>query len=281
MKTVLLTGAGGDVGRRITPMLKARYPKLILSDMAPFEPLHGCEFRQAELGDMGAVQRAVQGVDGIVHLGGFSVEGPWETILNANIAGCYNLFEAARVAGVKRIIFASSNHAVGYYPRSETIPTDVTVLPDSRYGVSKAFGEALGAMYAMKYGMGVTSLRIGNVGEKPLDVRRLAIMLHPEDLVQLIGIGLEHPDIAYEVFYGASGNTRAWWDNARAEAFGYKPKHNAETQAAHAEAEQKKAVPHPVGDYYQGGTFCSAEYTADLETVKATVARAKALAGKS
>ncbi|MEQ1649962.1 MAG: NAD(P)-dependent oxidoreductase [Hyphomicrobiaceae bacterium] len=275
MQTVLLTGAGGDVGKRITPLLKAVYPKVILSDMTKPSDLMGCEFRLAELSDRAAVEKTVAGVDGIIHLGGFSVEGPWDTILNANIVGCYNLFESAHKAGVKRIIFASSNHAVGYYPRADKIPTNVNVLPDSRYGVSKAFGEALGAMYAMKHGMGVTSLRIGNVGEQPIDVRRLAIMLHPEDLIQLIRIGLEHPDIAYEVFYGASGNTRAWWDNSRAQAFGYRPKHNAETQAPHAEAEQKKATPHPVGDYYQGGTFCSAEYTADLQKQKDTVARAK------
>ncbi len=267
MKHVLLTGAGGDVGGRITPLLKAIYPALVLSDMKPLANGHGLPFRQAEMSNMAEVQAAVAGMDGIIHLGGFSVEGPWETILNANIIGCYNLFEAARLAGVKRIIFASSNHAAGFYPREETIPAEAPPLPDSRYGVSKAFGEALGAMYALKHGIGVTSLRIGNVGEKPLDVRRLALMLHPEDLVQLIRIGLEHPDIVNEVFYGVSGNTRSWYDNARAEAYGYKPKHDAETQVAYAEAEQKKVGPDKVGDHYQGGTYCSAEYTADMAAI--------------
>jgi uronate dehydrogenase len=267
VKKVLLTGAGGDVGRRLTPLLKAIYPGLVLSDMAPVPDVMGLPFRQAQLGSMAEVQAVVAGIDGIVHLGGFSVEGPWETILNANIVGCYNLFEAARLAGVKRIIFASSNHAVGFYPREETIPAEAPPLPDSRYGVSKAFGEALGALYAMKHGIGVTSLRIGNVGEVPIDVRRLSIMLHPEDLVQLIRIGLEHPDIVNEVFYGISGNTRAWYDNTRAEAFGYKPKHDAEKQKTHAETEQKNLKPDAVGDMYQGGGFCSAEYTADMAAI--------------
>jgi uronate dehydrogenase len=267
LKRVLLTGAGGDVGSRITPLLKAVYPELVLSDMKPLANSHGLPFRQAEMSNMAEVQAAVASMDGIIHLGGFSVEGPWETILNANIIGCYNLFEAARLAGVKRIIFASSNHAAGFYPREETIPAEAPPLPDSRYGVSKAFGEALGAMYALKHGIGVTSLRIGNVGEKPLDVRRLAIMLHPEDLVQLIRIGLEHPDIVNEVFYGVSGNTRSWYDNARAEAYGYKPKYDAEKQVAYAEAEQNKASPDRVGDHYQGGTYCSAEYTADMAAI--------------
>jgi uronate dehydrogenase len=268
MRRVLITGAAGDVGRRITPLLKAVYPDVILSDLAPIAEPHGLHVRPADLTNRAQVAAAVKGIDGIVHLGGFSVEGPWQTILDANIIGAYNLFEEARLAGVNRVIFASSNHAVGFYPRSQTISHDVTVLPDSRYGVSKAFGEALGAMYAMKHGLKVTSLRIGNVGETPLDVRRLAIMLHPADLVQLIRIGLEHPDIVYEVLYGASGNTRAWWNNARAEALGYRPAHNSEDQAAAAIAASAQATANPVCDHYQGGTFCAAEYSAGFAELK-------------
>jgi len=268
MKRVLLTGAAGDVGRRITPMLKAAYPELVLSDLKAPADLHGLRFVKADLASMSETAAAVGGIDGIVHLGGYSVEGPWDSILNANIIGCYNLFEAARTAGVKRVVFASSNHAVGYYPRSTTIPHDVTVLPDSRYGVSKAFGEALGAMYAMKHGLRVTCLRIGNVNETPLDMRRMAIMLHPEDLVQLIRIGLDHPDIVFEVLYGASANKRAWWDNRRARELGYNPKHDSEGQLAAAKAGQAAIPAEPVGDFYQGGTFASAEYTADFGSLK-------------
>jgi len=127
-------------------------------------------------------------VDGIIHLGGQSAEAPWEAILEANIVGCYNLFEAARKTGARRIVFATSNHAVGFYPRTTTIGTDVIPRPDSRYGVSKLFGEGLGAMYAYKHGIGVTSLRIGNVAEKPVDARRLAIWIRPEDLVAAKGL---------------------------------------------------------------------------------------------
>ena len=169
MRRILLTGAAGGVGRAITPMLKTLYPGLVLSDLDPPENTHGLPFVRADLADMAATQAAVAGADGIIHLGGYSVEGPWETILSANIVGCRNMFEASRLAGVRRIVFASSNHVVGFYPRSEKIAQDVTVLPDTRYGVSKAFGEALGAMYAMKHGIGVACLRIGNVGETPLD----------------------------------------------------------------------------------------------------------------
>jgi uronate dehydrogenase len=210
-----------------------------------------------------AVEKIVAGIDGIAHFGGYSIEGDWPTILSANIVGCRNLFEAAYRAGVKRVVFASSNHAVGFYPREKKIGVDVTVRPDSRYGVSKAFGEALGALYADKHGLSVTCLRIGNVGDAPIDQRRMSIWLKPEDLVQLVRIGLEHPDIRFEIFYGASDNEAAWWDNSNARRFGYKPQGRAEDFRAQAMAAQAQLPPDPVGDRLQGGAFCSDEYDAD------------------
>ena len=138
----------------------------------PADLAAGDEFIAADLTDLAQVEKAVAGMEGIIHLGGHPVEGSWETILNANIIGCYNLFEAARRAGVKRVVFASSNHAIGFYPRSQRIGVDVRVRPDSRYGVSKAFGEALGSLYADKHGLRVTCLRIGNVTDTPIDKRR-------------------------------------------------------------------------------------------------------------
>ncbi len=183
MNTILITGAAGDIGSRLRKLLDKVYPQLRLSDLRrPADLASGESFMAADLADYAQVEKIVAGVDGIVHLGGYSVEGPWQTILNSNIVGCYNLFEAAYRAGVKRVVFASSNHAVGFYPRSERIGTGVTVRPDSRYGVSKAFGEALGAFYADKHGIRVTCLRIGNVTDVPADERRLSIWLKPEDL---------------------------------------------------------------------------------------------------
>ena len=263
MQRILITGAAGDVGSRLTALLHDTY-ELRLSDIRTPAAVPGnAEFIPAELSNMAAVGRVVAGMDGIVHLGGFSVEGPWETILQANIAGCYNLFEAARRAKVQRIVFASSNHAVGFYPRRRKIGTDVPVRPDSRYGVSKAFGEALGALYAYKHGMRVTCLRIGNVADTPEDRRRLAIWVRPEDLAQLVRIGLEHPGIRYEIFYGASDNERAWWDNTAAHQHGYRPQFRAEDYRDEALAKQATLPADPVGDWYQGGTFCSAEYDGD------------------
>ena len=266
MQSVLMTGAAGGIGTRLRTLLKGVYPRLRLSDLkTPTDLKPDEEFVAADLADMAAVERIVAGVDGIIHLGGFSVEGPWETIHSANIVGCYNLFEAAHRARVKRVVFASSNHAVGFYPRSRRIGIDHRVRPDSRYGVSKAFGEALGALYAFKHGMRVTCIRIGNFGDVPADRRRLSIWIKPEDLTQLVRIGLEHPDIRCEVFFGASDNARGWWDNADAFRFGYRPQGRAEDFRDSALAAEAKLPPDRVADWYEGGTYCSDEYDGDEE----------------
>lgn len=268
MKRVLMTGASGGVGTKLRQLLKPVYPELRLSDISVPPDLRPDEpFVQADLADLDAVERAVDGMDGIVHLGGFSIEGPWETILHANIIGCRNLFEAARRKGVKRVVFASSNHAVGFYPRHSKIGPDVTVRPDSRYGVSKAFGEAMGALYADKHALRVLCLRIGHVLDRPADKRRLSIWLKPEDLVQLIRIGLEHPDLRYEIFYGVSLNERGFWDNSRAYHYGYRPIGRAEDFVAEALAAQAKMAPDPVGDFFQGGPFCTDEFDGDTSRI--------------
>jgi uronate dehydrogenase len=172
-KLLLVTGAAGNVARMLRPLMRADW-RLRLSDLQPIKDVvDGEESVPADLADLAAVERAVRGVDGILHLGGFSVEGPWATILEANIVGAYNLFEAARRAGVKRVVFASSNHAVGFHRRDDTIGVDARVRPDTRYGLSKAFGEALASLYADKYGLETMSIRIGNVAERPIDRRRL------------------------------------------------------------------------------------------------------------
>ena len=269
MRKVLLTGASGGIGTRLRKLLRPLYPELILSDLkTPADLLPGETFVLADLADFSAVRRAVEGIEGIVHLGGHSVEGPWNTILNANIIGTYHLFEAAHQAGVKRVVFASSNHAVGFYPRAETIGVDKMVRPDSRYGVSKAFGEALAAFYAFKHGIGSFCIRIGNMDDRPVDQRRLSIWLSPDDLVALIRIGLEMPGLVHEIVYGMSENARAWWNNERAHELGYRPRDHAEDHAAEALAAQAKLPPDPVGDIFQGGAFCSAEFSGLLEQIK-------------
>ena len=268
MPRILMTGASGGIGTSLRKLLPPIYPDLLLSDIKPPADLGANEtFKAADLADLAQCEAICEGVDGIIHFGGYSVEGPWNDILQANIIGGYNLFEAAYRKGVKRVVFASSNHAVGFYPRHHKIGTDVTPRPDGRYGVSKVFGEAVGALYADKHGLKVTCLRIGNFGDMPLDQRRLSIWLKPDDLVQLCRIGLEHPDIHFEVFYGASLNERAWWANHRAYEFGYRPTGRAEDFREHAMAEQAKLKPDPIGDHYQGGAFASLEFDGDANRI--------------
>jgi uronate dehydrogenase len=266
MKKVLVTGAAGGIGTEMRKLMKGLYPQIVWSDVNRPTDLAADEtFVTADLAKMNEVERAVEGVEGIVHFGGFSVEGPWETILSANIVGCYNLFEAARLNDVKRVVFASSNHVMGFYPRRRKVGVDTPVRPDTRYGVSKAFGEALASLYAFKHGLRVTCLRIGNFANAPADQRRLSIWLAPQDLVQLVRIGLEHPGIRYEIFYGASNNERGFWDNEAAYRFGYRPQARAEEFRDFALAAQAKLPPDAIGDWYQGGPFCSAEYDGDGE----------------
>src|SRR5258708_21860636 len=213
---------------------------------------------RADISKMSDALRITKGVDAIVHLGGYSVEGPWDGILKANIMGCYNVFEAARKNGVKRILFPTSNHAVGFYRREETIDHRVYIKPDSRYGVSKVFGEALGSLYADKYGMEVFMMRIGNVGPRPIDKRRLSIWFSPRDLAQLVSIGIDHPGIKFEIVYGISRNKPAWYDNSNAYRLGYQPQDDSEVYAAEGLATEQPATD-PVAEAHQGGAVASAQ----------------------
>jgi uronate dehydrogenase len=258
MKTILITGAAGDIGSHLRRELAGKY-KLRLSDVRPIAKLaRGETFMRGDVSRMKDMLAATRGVDAIVHMGGFSVEGPWETILQANIVGAYNIFEAARRNGVKRILFPTSNHAVGFYPRARVIDDHVYPKPDSRYGVSKVFGEALASLYADKYGIEAFCMRIGNVNPRPVDKRRLSIWLSPRDLAQLVTIGIEHPDIRFEIVYGVSGNKRSWYDNSNAARLGYRPSDDSETFAAEVLKNEKPGA-HPLTEKYQGGMFVVSE----------------------
>jgi uronate dehydrogenase len=258
MKYVLITGAVGLIGTGLRENFKGRY-RLRLSDIrTPDNLREDEEFVEADIRDFDAVQGIVEGVDAVVHMGGVASEGTWEDILSANIVGTYHVMEAARQTGAKRVIYASSVHAIGFYPRSQRIGVDVTVRPDSRYGVSKAFGESIGALYADKYGLEVMAVRIGNAFPEPIDERRLSIWTSHADLAQLVGIGLDHPDLHYEIVYGVSGNTRSWWDNSNAERLGYRPKDNAEDWADEVMAKAPQD-PSSAGAHVQGGDFAFLE----------------------
>jgi uronate dehydrogenase len=254
MKIVLLTGAAGDVATHLRRELAGRY-SFRLSDLQAIRRLGtGETFLRADLGSLPQLLKATKGVDAIVHLGGMRTEAPWPTILRSNLLGVYNLFEAARRNRVKRIVFASSNHATGFYRRDQIIDDGVYPRPDSRYGLSKVFGEQVGFLYAQKAGMEVFNIRIGNVTPAPRDKRRLSNWLSPRDCAQLVAIGLDHPDIQFEIVYGVSGNTRSFYDNSNAHRLGYRPQDNSEPFAAGI----LKREPPPLDarvEVYQGGAF--------------------------
>jgi len=264
-RTIVITGAAGRIGGHLRRALRGVYPRIRCSDrVTPADLAPGEDFVAADLADTGAIEKLLDGADAVVHLGGISREDSWDAIRRSNIEGCYNLFEAARRMRVARVVFASSNHAVGFYPRQRRIGVDAPVRPDSRYGVSKAFGEALAALYAYKHGLRVTCLRIGNFAERPADRRRLSIWIAPDDLVQLVRIGLDHPDIRYEIFYGVSDNVAGWWDNAAAFRHGYRPRGHGDEFRDEALARQQALPADPVGDWYSGGTYCSDEFEGGL-----------------
>ncbi len=273
MKTILITGAAGDVGSHLRRELAGKY-NLLLSDIEPIKaPAAGEKSARGDVAKMSDMLRITKGVDAIVHLGGFSVEGPWEMILRANIVGCYNLFEAARRNGVKRVLFASSNHATGFYKRDEKIDHRVYPKPDSRYGVSKAFGEQIGSLYAYKYGMEVFCMRIGNVNATPPDKRRLSIWISPRDFARLVSVGIDHPAISFEIVYGVSDNKRSWYDNANAHRLGYQPQDDAERYAAEVLAKEKPGDPR--AETYQGGNFVFAEIGGDPSRIAPRLGKAR------
>jgi uronate dehydrogenase len=263
---ILITGAAGEIGRVLRAGLYDGHRTLRLLDIKPQEAAReGEECVTADLADMAALQRAMFDIDCIVHLAGVPREGPWEAILPNNVIGTYNLFEAARTAGVRRIVFASSNHVVGYYRATQKVGIAEPERPDSRYGVSKAFGEALGRMYADKYGLEVACLRIGSFRARPEDARQLATWISHRDMVELARCCIEAPAFHFLVLYGVSNNTRNRWENSDALRVGYRPVDNAEQYATELEGKTPPAGD-PAADFH-GGAFCGLEFAGDAKRI--------------
>lgn len=259
MKKVLITGGAGRLGTLLRSQLGAKY-KLRISDMHGIKDLNfDDEFIKANLTDLSSVRKIASGMDAIIHLGAYSLETSWETILQANIIGTYNILEAARLEGVKRIVFASSNHVVGFYDRDVKLDHLCLPKPDTRYGVSKAFGEQLGSLYSDKYGLEIACIRIGHVTDTPQEPISLSIWQSPRDLEQLVQICLNNPDIQYEIVYGISDNQNAWWDNSNAFRLGYKPQDKSGDYAEHILEITKQRKLHPEAERKQGGLFVLAE----------------------
>jgi uronate dehydrogenase len=245
---LLITGAAGNIGTVLREGLRDVTTALRLMDSAPIAGRPGEEVVSGDIRSLEDARRAAAGCDAVVHLAAIADEAPFEAILDVNIRGTYNVFEAARLEGCRRLVFASSNHVTGFHPVGEALTPEVPVRPDSYYGVSKAFGESLGRLYHDRHGLEVACLRIGTFADRPRTERHLSTWLSHRDAVQLVGRCLEAPSLGFLVMYGASANRRSWWQSPGWEVIGYRPQDDAESYAAEVAGQ-------PAGYRFQGGGF--------------------------
>lgn len=256
---VLLTGAAGGLGKVLRKSLRPYAKVLRLSDISEMAPAADAseEVQICDLSDKQAVHQLVEGVDAILHFGGISVERPFEEILGANISGVFHIYEAARRHGVKRIIFASSNHVIGFYKQDETIDAHSPRRPDSYYGLSKSYGEDMATFYFDRYGIETVSIRIGSSFPEPQNRRMMSTWLSFDDLTQLIERSLFTPNVGHTVVYGMSANRDVWWDNRFAAHLGYTAKDSSEVFRDKVEQQPMPAADDPAA-VYQGGAFAAA-----------------------
>ncbi|WAH60745.1 NAD(P)-dependent oxidoreductase [Pseudomonas silvicola] len=229
MKTLLITGGAGGVATRIRPLLRDRY-RLVLLDRTAAPDLHASETAfVADLADQKAVLEACQGVDAILHLAcAHSLNIPFEATLDANYRGTLYLLDACQRFGIERFVFASSHHVVGQHPVEAFGGDDAAIAPDGFYALSKVFGEGAVALYAHRTGLRALNIRIGSAGDTAVDGRRVRLWVSARDLVQLIEIGLNHPELHCETVYGVSECPDALFANTRARALGYRPLDHAD-----------------------------------------------------
>jgi uronate dehydrogenase len=252
---VLLTGAAGTIASVLREGLRSELQELRLSDRHRVEPVPGTSetFVRADLLDAEEVRRAADGVHAVVHLGGLADEASFDELVGPNVRGTFHIFDAARRAGVSRIVYASSNHTTGFYPSGDRLVGAEPVRPDSLYGVTKVFGEALGRLYADKFGLEVIAVRIGSFEARPTEPRHLWTWLSHGDAVNLFKACLTADEVDFLTVYGASANTRTWWPLSKAaEAIGYKPKDDAEKFASEINEGRPESR--------QGGRFVKPDY---------------------
>jgi uronate dehydrogenase len=252
---LLLTGAAGGLGKVLREGLKPTARSLRLSDIAAMAPAGtGEEVVTCDLADKAAVDALVKGCDAIVHLGGVSVERPFEEILEGNIKGVFHIYEGARRHGVKRVVFASSNHVVGFHQQGEVLDANCAKRPDGYYGLSKAYGEDLSRFYFDRYGIETACLRIGSSFPEPKDRRMLVTWLSYRDLTDLVRACLFAPALGHSIVYGMSANRDKWWDNRLAAHIDWQAQDSSEPFRAKAEA-QPPLDPSDPARVYQGGAF--------------------------
>ena len=259
-KPVLLTGASGTLGRVLARELAARGWTVRLTDRAAFpDPVpDGARFVAADLEDRMAILRLAEGCGTILHFGGISVEQPFETVLGPNLRGLHHIYEAARQERA-RVVFASSNHAVGFHPRTAALEAECAFRPDGFYGLSKAYGELMGRLYWDKHGVSSIFLRIGSATQQPMDARMLATWLSYGDLVRLVERCTLATVTGCQVIWGASDNARmTWWRGDDRAALGWAPQDSADGFAAALEG---KTSGSPVAEHHQGGVFTAMDHS--------------------
>lgn len=259
LNRLLITGANGNLGREMRTRLTHVARTLRLSDLGDLgEAAAHEELMPCDLADAAAVARMVEGCDGILHLGGQSVEAPWEVIRSANFDGLYNLYEGARKSSVTpRILFASSNHAIGFYKQTERLDAKSPTRPDGLYGVSKVFGEAMASLYHDKFGIETASVRIGSCFPEPKNHRMLSTWMSHEDFVRLIERVFTVPRLGCPILYGASANAASWWDNRETAYLGWNPEDSSEPFRAKLDASMEPPAGDDPNAVYQGGAFCA------------------------
>lgn len=260
MNRLVLTGAAGRLGSYLREPLSAMADELVSSDLeTDIGTLYpGERYVRAELSDLDAVERALEGAEMVVHFGGISDEAPFDDILQSNIIGCYNVWEAAHRQGVRRIVYASSVHAVGLHETRNTIGLDVAHRPDGYYGLSKCFAEDLARMYWEKRGLEAVCLRIFSCAPVK-NARSLGTWLSYDDLIHLVQRSIDTPTTGYCTVYGISNNDRAPVSNSAAGFLGYRPKDNAEQYAKEILATAGPFDPADIGQMTLGGPFSSVE----------------------
>ena len=254
---ILITGAAGQLGTLLRPGLAHLAGKIRLAARRPFSDLKPNEEQAIfDLDDMEATVAATEGCDAIVHFGGAAVESPWQTILDANIRGSYHIYEGARKHGAKRVVYASSVHAIGFHELESQIGVDSPVRPDSLYGVSKNFVESLSRLYWDKFGIESVCLRIFSSFPEPADRRHLWSYLSYADCVRLVEASLTAPRVAHTISFGLSDNKVKPVDNSGANHLGYVAQDNSEPFRAGVEARTAIPDPNAPATRYLGGFFC-------------------------
>ena len=257
---ILITGAAGRIGRVLRDGLRRDDRILRLVDIADLGTAGDREeLVRLDVTDLGALEAAMEGVDCVVHLAAIPEEQPWDTIFPLNFTLTYNVFEAARHCGVRRVVFASSIQAVGFHPRSNTLDITARLRPSGYYGVSKAFGEAMANLYADKHGLSVACVRIASFQSKPINARMLVTWLSHPDAVHLFDRCIDADDYHFLAVYGVSNNTQRRVDNSHVAWLGYDPQDDAER--FRAEIEAQGSPEDPIGALTHGGSFCDMDFS--------------------